>query len=215
MAVETHRLTSNVDEIINNVNLSVQGIPFDLVDYHVKRALVDFCRESHFWLEDIGPVRVVQASNTYDVPVSQYQRAITIHQIIATKGDDVIELQRSSDPNVQYRFWQYSDFTFEVHPHIPLIGYDLSIIAALEPGIIGPSRAIKVSQSLLDAWVDALTAGALARLQRIPGKEWTDLGQSQFNESTFKREARRARRQKSRGFSGAPDKPVRKARKFY
>ncbi|WP_339898279.1 hypothetical protein [uncultured Gilvimarinus sp.] len=215
MTVEAHRLTSDIDVIFNNVGMAIQGVPYDLIDYHTKRALVEFCRVSLFWLEDIGPVRVVPATNTYDVPVSQYQRAISIDRIIATKGDDVKELQRSSDPCVEYRFWQTSDFSFDVYPHDRLVGYDLSVIAALEPVPIGSSRAIKVSQSVVDAWGDAISQGAIARIQKIPGKEWTDLAQSQYNEAEFMREARRARRQKSRGFSGAPDGAAKKPRKFF
>lgn len=205
MTVQSHRTTTNVDQVIDEVQLSVPDAPHDLVSHHAKRAVVDFCRDSHYWVENIGPLQIVEATNTYDVPVSQYQRAVTIHRIVAEQGSSKFKLRRTQDARVKYRFWQNSDFSFEVHPHTRLVGYDMKIIASLEPVLVGANKVIRVSESVLVAYHDAIVAGALSRIQRIGGKPWTDVQSAAMNNDVFIQQSRAARRAVARGFSGAPD----------
>lgn len=215
MNVQSHRTTTNVDQVIDEVQLAVPGAPHDLVSHHVKRALVDFCRESHYWLENIGPLQVVEATNTYDVPVSQYQRAVTVHQVIAEQGASRKILKRTEDTRVSERFFQYSDFAFEIHPHSSLVGYNMTIIASLEPVLVGANKVIRVSESVLTAYHDAIVAGALSRVLKVPSKPWTDLQQASINREEFQQQALSARRAVARGFSGAPDGGKNVPRSFF
>lgn len=212
MAIQYHRTTSDFEHIVNEVQLEMPEAAYDLVQLNVQRSIIEFCRESHYWVEDVGPLKVVAATDTYDVPVSQYQEAVVIHSIIATLDENVIELHRSQDENVKYRFFQNSSVDFVITENEELAGYSMSIKASVAPRLV--SGEVRVSEAVLNDYHDAIANGARSRLQKIPRKPWSDLQSASLNGQMAAEDARSARRALARGFTRAPDGAVKKARTF-
>jgi len=66
------------------------------------------------------------------------------------------------------------------------------------------SSVTEVDDFLWDTWRETIIAGAKARLYRMPGNPWTNLGLVQICERDFLRGAVAARRQQKKGGSSTP-----------
>jgi len=212
MAIQYHRTTNDFEHIVNEVQLEMPEAAYELVQLNVQRSIIEFCRESHYWVEDVGPLKVVAATDTYDIPVSQYQEAVVIHSIVATQKESTVELQRSQDFNVKYRFFQNSSFDFVITENEELAGYNMSIKASVAPRLV--SGGLQVSEAVLNDYHDAIASGAKSRLQKIPRKPWSDMQAASINGELASRDARAARRALARGFTRAPDGAAKKPRSF-
>ncbi len=212
---DPHRVIEDLDQVIRDVIIEMPTVPESAIVFHARRAIVDFCDASHYWLEDIGPVRVSQGRDTYDLPISRSFGVVSVLSVTASNGngDENRHLQRSNDENVKYRFTQRTPFTISVNPSDDLDQWDLSIIAALRP--VEVSGRFRFSEVILGDYYDAIVAGTKYRLYKIPQKDWTDLQQAAVNQGVFDELTRAALRQQGRGFSRLPTSGVIKSRRFY
>jgi len=212
--MQPHKTTSNIDDLVNEIQFEIPEAVFDAIQLYVRRSIVSFSEKSHFWREDIGPVRVTAQAAEYDLPISRTVDVIEIEKIFAHMEDgSELVLERSSNDDIRYRFWQPTPTTFTVVPLDVLAGKDLSIICSLKPQLYGSQ--FKFSEQLLVDHRDALVCGAKAMLYKVPRKPWTDLQQAQINFSDFEAKATAARRSVARGYSISPDRIPRKSRPFY
>ncbi len=207
--MQPHRTTSDLDNLIDEIQFEMPEAAYDAIVLHLRRSIIKFCEDSHYWQEDIGPVRVVSVSNSYDLPLS---RSIALVGVMSVSTADKV-FERCETDDVKYRFWQDSPFSILLYPNDEFIGQDLSIAAALKPTIQGD--AFKVSESLVEQYRDALIAGAKAALYKTPRKPWTDLNQAQINDSIFDAIASDALRHVARGHLRVPDRTPNKVREFY
>lgn len=207
--MQPHKTTSNLDDLINEIQFEIPEVAYDAIVLHLRRSIIKFCEDSHYWVEDIGPVRVVAVSNLYDLPLSRNVALVGVMQV--STAEKVFE--RCETDSIKYRYWQNSPFSIQLFPNEEFIGQDLSIAAALKPTIQGD--AFKVSESLVEQYRDALIAGAKAALYKTPRKPWTDLNQAQINASTFDAIASDTLRHVARGYLRVPDRTPNKVREFY
>jgi hypothetical protein len=182
----------------------------DSVGLYLQRAVIEFCEKSHFWQEDIGPLRVVAATNSFDISPPRGLSVVSIVGVLAS-GE---ELVRSADASVPYRYTQKSPFAISVEPHDQLIGSDVSIYAALKPDI-KPGDSFKCSEALLDQYRDAIITGAKSLLYKVPRKPWTDMQLAQSYWQLFETASSEALRTQARGFLRIADKTTETKRPFY
>lgn len=210
--MQAHRAIDVPEDLIDSIQFEIPEAPHDSVEHYLRRSITEFCEKSHYWQEDIGPVRVVGNLDEYELSVPRRVSIVTVHNIFFTEQDRTVELPRS-EGDLTYRYWQPTPFTFKPEPRDRLVGKDLSVIVSLRPELYNGS--FKVSQFLIQEYRDALIAGAKAALYMVPRKPWTDFQLSQLNSSIFSRAVEAALRTKGRGYSRLPDRAVRKPRSFY
>src|SRR5690606_35199915 len=115
--MQPHKTTSNIDDLANEIQFEIPEAVFDSIQLFVRRAIVRFCEESHFWREDIGPVRVTNQTNEYDLPTSRTVDVVEVEEIYVHMPDGTKrELDRSTDSSVRYRYWQPTPTTITVNP---------------------------------------------------------------------------------------------------
>lgn len=225
-----HQTTTELGDMVDEIQLEIPEVPVEAINLHCRRAIIEFCELSHFWREEVGPIRVVKGADgemveEYDLPVPQSRYVASVMKVTTIKNNRLITLQRAENrenlvilhrhdqDEVFYRYWQDTPFTIRFAPADRLEGQDMSIEAALVPNEL--NKTIEFSAEILRNYRDALTAGAKARLYKIPRKPWSDVGQYQVNREFFEREATASLRHQARGFSRLPDKAPDKERKFY
>jgi len=210
-----HRLTEIPESAIDEVLFEIPEAPQDSVSWAIKKAIEEFCELSHYWKEDIGPVRVMPGCSDYEVSAYGNAAIVSIVNIKTTSSDGrLIQLERVSTDDVRYRFWQYTPFSITISSVDELSGLDLSVFAALKP--IDCSSRFEFSESILIDYQDAILAGARARLYEVPRKPWFDPALHQKNRSIFVTAASDALRSQGRGYSRLPDRSSKqKARSFY
>lgn len=207
--MQPHKTTSDLEDLINEIQFEIPEAAYDAIVLHLRRSIIKFCEVSHYWKEDIGPVRVVSVSNSYDLPLS---RGIALVGVMSVSTSDQV-FERCETDDVKYRYWQDSPLSILLYPNDDFIGQDLSIVAAIKPAIHGD--AFKVSASLVEQYRDALIAGAKSALYKTPRKPWSDLNQAQINDSIFDSTANDARLHAARGHLRVPDRTPNKVREFY
>jgi len=210
--MQAHRAVDIPEDLIDAVQFEIPEAPHDSVEHYLRRSITEFCEKSHFWQEDIGPIRVVDNLEEYELSVPRRVSIVTVHQVFYTEHGKVIELPRAAG-DMSIRYWQPTPFTFVPEPKERLTGKDLSVIISLRPELYNGS--FKVSQFLIQEYREALAAGAKASLYSVPRKPWTDFQLSQLNLSIFSRAAEAALRSQGRGYSRLPDRSVRKPRSFF
>ena len=210
-----HRLTEIPDAIIDEVNFEIPEAPHDSVVWALKKSIVEFCELSHYWQEDIGPVRVLNGIAEYDIASCANTVIVSVLHIKTQSTDGrLITLERACADDVRYRFWQYTPFTVSVSPVDDLVGLELSLIAALKPKNL--TADFEFSESVLTDYQEAIIAGAKAKLYEVPRKPWFDPALHQKNRHDFTTAASDALRAQARGYTRVPDKSVKqKARRFY
>jgi hypothetical protein len=91
-------------------------------------------------------------------------------------------------------YWLVDDTTVRLYP-IPDAVQTLSASLVLKPAL----NATGVETFLYNAYFDSLVSGALARLMRIPNKDWTNPKLSQMHQQIFYTGISEARTRAHRG----------------
>src|SRR5690606_35570418 len=146
----------------------------------------------HWWLEDVGPIRVISGIDNYPVGTSRYAKIVTIEKVGAyNDSEELVWFSATNDASVtDWRFWPDSSFSIDVFPNDELTGKDLVVLCSLKPRVY--NSTFKVSEELVEEYRDGLVAGAKALIYKIPNKEWTDLNQAALHNSMFEAEANKA-----------------------
>lgn len=213
--MQPHRLVELPKSLIDEVQFEMPEAPHDSIVHHLKQSIIEFCELSHYWKENIGPIRVIKDITEYDIPVYQGVTVVSVMNVFAISSDgQELTLERVATPDVKFRFWQYTPFTISFYPVKELDGLDVSILTALKPD--GLADLFKVSESVLHDYQDQIIAGAKSRLYATPRKPWSDPGLHNLNKSIFDQAAQEALRTQGRGYSRLPDRASQqKSRRFY
>lgn len=210
-----HPVTANLDPLINEIQLELPEAPYNAMIHHLRRSIIEFFEISNSWVEEVGPIWAVEDIDTYDllaVTGLKINSVIRVHTIIANRQ---VELERTKDNGVRFRYWQGSPSQISIAPMDELKNRNVYISASLSP-VIDKNGKIQVSEYLFRDFHDAFIAGAKARLYKIPRKDWTDPNLYAENRRIFDYEAKEALRFRARGYSRLPDRaPVKKKRPFH
>lgn len=187
--------TSLVKEILPYVPLC----PDALVEQHIRAATIEFCERSKAYILDMDPFNTTSGVYEYDfdIPV-----ATEVHQVLymTHDGNDMdpisprsLELNypdwrnRTGSPHV---YLQKSSSLFWIVP-VPSGSKEVIVSVALKP----TRTSNNIDSTISNQYRDAIIYGALYRLLRMPGREWTDVGAAreylaQFNNEITQAELR-------------------------
>jgi hypothetical protein len=184
----------------------VRGCDSDVVDFHTRQAAIEFCRRSQCWRVEI-PIGVVVDQPTYVLPVPDGASISKLHAAVLLNVDGVECDEFKPVPPAFGREMVRNNRSGSL---VFLSDDGLSLTVSPTPSVAGAqilaSVALKPSQAsatfpdfLFEQYVDAIAAGALARLLDLPRTNWRDTGEAQTQRNKFTTECGNASARTSRG----------------
>lgn len=170
-------------DLFQDILPHVPGCPEPLIEDALKRVAIQFCRFTHIWeeqLEDIYPIN-----------------GITRYSVNAPEGTEVISISycaTKTTPVPKSNWPQINPFGLLKFPEQP----DPSKGPLEIRAILKPTRtATGMPDQIGLHYQEALINGALAKLQEMPRKDWTDLQLSAYHQTLFDESVREARFRKA------------------
>ena len=78
---------ATTDDFLPGILPDVPGCPLPTVRFHVHRAVMEFCRESGIWHEDLTPIDLVNDQRDYILPVTDGVMYRQIERVSPRVGD--------------------------------------------------------------------------------------------------------------------------------
>lgn len=193
----------------------VSGAPEIVAERHVRSAIIEFCERTRCWRRVLEIPVTVQGRLVIPMPVA------TVHEMEWAEWDDLplsptqfsdvdqsIEVDSSGPP--QY-ITQIDPGTLMLFP--PVSTGTVKISAFLKPRseqqfqlAAGEARDVfnQAPRFIFDQYADAIAAGAISRILRIPQQVFTDMKMSAFYLDRFERAMDRHFSANIRGQQRAP-----------
>lgn len=143
---------------------------------------IEFCRETLSWDEIQDPLTLVDGVNAYELDAPQGGQVATVKQVWASDREltpvsmaRLVEVipnwQTAQGSQAQYYVGDQDWKSIRVYP-IPLDpqGQRITVRAAYQPVL----AAASLPDFLATIYMDAILAGAKARLMSTPGRQWTN-----------------------------------------
>lgn len=181
-----------------------------------ERALLDaaarFCRDS-LAIQESKDITITADTPTFTlsastglVPVEVMSLRIGSRDITPQPQDRLsdyygVDWRVSTGSEPQW-FTLDSETVLRVVPYLPAGAASLAAVAQIA---VAPSRsATALPDALLDTWIDAITAGTLARLYAIPNQPFSDKDASVFQGKLYNYEVGKAKAKATTSFTRAP-----------
>ena len=180
----------------NKIIPHVPGCPFFLIDTYVRDAAIQFCEDTHilqksFEVEDIDYTTVSAIDNdSLTVNLALYYTGYIPIWVVKLQYDGsdykvkkfTLENDNSNLSAITEGSTLFFNFpsttTMKIFPLSDLTSnFDLFISLAVKP----TSTVISLDDFLYEDWRKAIEPLAIAELQRIPGKPWTNLQHAEIN----------------------------------
>lgn len=159
----------------------------------VRSACIDFCRDTQLLQEDLDPFSAQAGVANYELYTTG---ASLVTQVLALyyltrklERKSPMELQSMYSRNWQSITGTPQVFTMPTQTSVTVVPYPEETVAGAFSGRIAvvPSRASTgVDSVLFERYVDAIAAGALARLKMTPDQPYTDLPGAQLQWGLFR-----------------------------
>lgn len=185
--------TESVNSFRPLIEREVRGAPTFTVKDAILRACRQFCEETFVWKEYLDDMPAIANIRTYDLDPPANTRVVTILSMrykdrdLTPKTIDQLVQERHNWQDLkstQARHWVQENpesFTLVPYPSESEFGGIQQIRVALKPTM----SATAVGSILYEDYDEAIAAGALARLQAVPGKPWSDPKRAMEHEANF------------------------------
>lgn len=204
--------TFPIEELESYVLPFARTAPIDAVTHCVRLAAADFCRRTLVWKQTLPTFNTVANQQTYDLDKPADSTIFRVERVmlgdidltLTTPGRALADTQMGSA-------WLDSNAQVNITPAPNEAGITVTVDATLIPSTTATTLPIVLKQ-----FGESFGFGALARLMRTPGVDWTDAGLSAVNQALFDEAIRTTALRVSRGFSRAVIRSRRDPRsKFY
>ena len=178
----------------------VPGCPVVIALNAIRNACREFCRMSTIWREWLGSLTSVVDQPTYTLLVDAGTEVVIPTKVRYDSNDIEVTARELLDhffPN-----WEDSESGTPTHylvetpgsirlyaPPSTVISSAIEVEAALKPSVV----ATTVGDVVYNDWLEAIAAGALSRLMRVPKADWSDIKLSVYYETIFQDGIARAR----------------------
>ncbi len=191
--------TTKYTDLLNEVMPELSGANIDLVTNEIRNSVIAFCNGSDIWRAWLDPIDVVGAVATYDVTTDAGTDLVTL---LSVKYDGRTLTPRNED---QLDEWHPRWRTELRHSdHYMQQDQDTFTLACVPPDSLPGGLLLSVSlqpertSQSFPGWIysqywDGVTAGAKARMMRMPGKPWSNPQMAAFYQTTFDSETAGAR----------------------
>lgn len=177
------------------------GCPPQTAVFHLQRAAADFFQRTLAWRADLPTLLTVIDQADYALVVPQ-EAAIAKMLRYAYDGAafDVIDAEAGMALQLEEAgtqlSWTEDRSTASVNPVPSTAGNALDFRAALKPALDGQA----IPGAMFEHYSDHIANGAIARILRIPKKDWTDDGTAELYEGKFELAVARTARLSAKGF---------------
>lgn len=171
-----------LEDFLPHLLTELPGCPDALVQQQLLFATIEFCTETHAWVEIQEPVRLIDAQNEIEVEVPRDTRIVAVKDIWASSRklrpvtmDQLFEripnwqTAESSEPVYYNAAVDYRNIRIYPIPKDSQ-GRTITMRVAYAPTMTSTT----VPDELGIKYWDYLQAGAKGRLMLIPGKSWTN-----------------------------------------
>ena len=172
-----------------DISMYVPNCVSTTVEYAIRQATIEFCRDTLWWVEELDPETVQAGQVEVDIPVPSQTQVVSLEQV---KLDDVFLRPRGRDDRMYgsgvegYEWAEPSMLRF--HPGAPRDG-EIRVRAALAPTV----TATAADEAVMSTWREAIVDAALTRLYLIPNQPFSNPEAAVYRDSRYKRSVVRAR----------------------
>ena len=199
-------------DLFNDVLPSLPGCGNDLAEYAIKQSIIDACRRSRVWKYWPDPQDVTVGEPEYDVDLPA---GTDVAQIMSVRLDgraDPLTPLTVEQLDLTYPDWRTETGVIEAYAQIePTRIRVVKIPDEALPAALAMTLALqpRLASTTFPDWIytqfgDSLSAGALARLQRVPKKPWSDPTLAERNKRLFDNAVAAATGAAARGLTRAP-----------
>lgn len=151
---------TTAQDLIADVLPDVPGCPRDTVLQHIRRAVIQACRDTRAWEEEVDRRTIDESVTVLDPGPPRYSRIIAIASVLLTipSRDDTVPLGH-----------EFIDNELKLLDRAPSTG-TVAVRAHLEP-IEGRDEI----PAALQRYTEMLADHARYRLMRMPNQTWTDM----------------------------------------
>ena len=204
-------MATDYEDYIPYILPEVIACPSPSIMDAVRSAAIEFCEQTHLWRNTSEATDITEGVSEYSFTPPDGAKVVTVvyaeissTQLVATSVTTLDE---------QYSGWRTltesvpSRFFVKEEGIITLVGEPSEDITGglIVDVILKPSRAsTSAPDFLFEDWVEVIAEGALARLQGVPGKLWSDRREADRHRSSFERGMIRAKTRALKGGTNAP-----------
>jgi|TARA_A100001201_G_scaffold87159_2_gene76784 hypothetical protein len=181
------------------------GAPDFLIERAVRESATEFCRRTGAYIPEPENITIIKGINEYDVTVPAGTELNYITDVFANQKklqpvsyNELLErLGDETEQGTPKYYSQRDNKSFFVAP-IPSEADTFRVLYSLKP----TSTSKSIPDSVGKEYQEAITQGALYRLQMMPDQPFSNPGAAGSNRQLFEREVGRTVRQVKYGFSG-------------
>lgn len=187
------------------VRPETQGAPDFLIERSIRESAIEFCRRTGVYIPEPENVSIIVGINEYEVTVPSGTELNYITDVFANQTklnpvsyNELLERLGDETERGTPKFYSQRDNSaFFVAP-IPSAVDTFRVLYSLKP----TSTSRSIPDSVGKEHQEAITQGALYRLQMMPNQPFTNPSAASANKQLFDREVGRTVRQVKYGFSG-------------
>lgn len=207
-------MATSYETLLPEILPMVPGCPDTLIETSIRSAAIEFCEKTGIYQAELDPITTVGGLYEYDLePPNQ----TTVHKIMWATFDGkdlepisttLLEQRKPDWRNADYYgtpeyFVKQSQSTFWMVP-VPSATMVSSTIIRVQ---LKPThRSTACDDVVMEDYRDSIVNGAIFRLLRIPGRDWTDLASAQIYGSLFAEGLQRAEREAKHADQGVARK---------
>lgn len=180
------------DKIIPLVAPDIPTCPDETLKEALAAVAQDFCARTHLWREDIEDQTTVIGQSSYEVTdcavIESVLWVLVDNQRMVHTDERLVnpeDLTRSGKPT---HFWVEQDKNIRLF-YTPDKALSLKVRVALKPSRTGKY----IPEWIYQTWADALASGAVWRLAKVPGKDWSNPELAAMHKSMYEQAVTNAR----------------------
>lgn len=186
--------TVNWETFLPLITPEIPGCPHATIELNLAATAADFCARTHIWRAplDLGTTQVDEAIypviNTVNVIIESVLWLLVDNRTLEHTDPRLInpeDLTRTGRPT---HFWVESDKNIRLF-FTPDDVYTLNGEVALKPSRL----ANGIDSWIYETWADVLVSGAIYRITRVPGKEWSNPEMAGAHKSLYEQGVTNAR----------------------
>lgn len=173
-------------DLLPLITPDIPSCPEATIKNHLAYVTADFCARTQIWRETLDTDYTIANIEEYDLDGSAVIEAVqwvVCNNIPLTATDiRLVPHEDLSDTGQPTHYWIINDTTLRLFP-IPDARYELKVGVALKPS----RTALGVEDWIYETWAETLVSGTIARLARVPGKDWTDPALAEMHRIMYER----------------------------
>ena len=183
---------ATIDSLIPRVTVHVYNAPKNFIRQSMIETAREFCRQTHYWREDLTAEDTVVDQHTYPLTLPANSEIVDFEDVYySTKR--TLEPKTGAQLNRINEEWRtqtgepyYYMRVDNASVRLVYIPQSVETDAIQARAILQPSfDTTTIDDKILNDFDEAIINGTLYRILRTPGKVWTDLNLANYHQQLF------------------------------